>query len=295
MKALYELEKSSKQAHGQHQHKEHFDSLSEAAILNKIASLRIKHPAMGLKKLFHKVKPINMGRDRFMALAMSANLGIEKPKNYRRTTFSTKSNRYKNLLEGLIIDDINQVWVSDISYFWVVDKFFYIVLIMDIYSRRIVGHFASASLMASANVSALKIALKTRNKNDLSALIHHSDKGTQYVFSEYVQLLGDNQIQISMANIVYENSHSERLNGIIKNEYLVYRNIQNLEQLVKQLDRDVKLYNQDRPHWELGMMTPIEYESQLLNTPKCQRTKMKIYVDENTIYKQKFANQLSLF
>jgi transposase InsO family protein len=295
MKDLYELEQSSKQAHAQHQHKERFDSYEEQDILNKIALLRIKHPVMGLKKLFHKVKPINMGRDRFMSVAMSANLGIEKPRNYRRTTYSTKSNQYNNLLNDLVIDDINKVWVSDISYFWVVDKFFYIVFIMDVYSRRIVGHFASASLMASANVEALKIALKTQTKNDLSSLIHHSDKGTQYVFSEYVQLLEDNQIRISMANIVYENSHSERLNGIIKNEYLEHRNIQNLEQLKKCLDRDIKLYNLERPHWELDMMTPIEYENYLLNTPKCQRTKMTIYVDKNTIYKQKFANQLSLF
>jgi putative transposase len=295
MKELCELEKSTKQAHAQYQIKEQTDTFNEQEILNQIASLRIKHPMLGLKKLFHKVKPTNIGRDRFIAMAMASNLGIEKPKNYRRTTYSTKSNRYKNLLDGLCFDDINQLWVSDISYFWVLDRFFYIVLIMDVYSRQIVGHHASASLLASANVAALKVALKTRTKQDLSALIHHSDKGTQYVFSEYVQLLEDNNIQISMANIVYENSHSERLNGIIKNEYLVHRNIQNLEQLVRHLDKDVGLYNQERPHWELGMMTPIEYENHLLNTPKCQRTKMKIYVDNNTISKQKFANQLSLF
>jgi transposase InsO family protein len=236
-----------------------------------------------------------MGRDRFIALAMSANLGIEKPKNHRRTTYSTKSNRYKNRLDGLEIDDINQLWVSDITYFWVVDKFLYIVLIMDVYSRRIIGYYASNSLMATANVAALKLAIKTRKNDDLTSLIHHSDKGTQYVFSEYVQLLEDHKIQISMANIVYENSHSERLNGIIKGEYLEHRNIQNLEQLVRHLSKDVKLYNEDRPHWELNMMTPVEYEKHLLNTPKCQRTKMKIYVDNNTISKQKFVNQLVLF
>jgi putative transposase len=295
MKDLYKVEKSSKQAHAQHQIKEQADVFEEQQILNQVALLRIQHPMLGLKKLFHKVKPVTMGRDRFIAMAMSANLGIEKPKNYRRTTYSTKSNRYKNLLEGLEFDDINQLWVSDISYFWVLDKFFYIVLIMDVYSRRIVGHYASASLLASANVAALRVALRTRTKQDLSKLIHHSDKGTQYVFSEYVQLLEENTIQISMANVVYENAHSERLNGIIKNEYLAHRNIQNLKQLAYYLDKDVRLYNQERPHWELGMMSPIEYENHLLNTPKCQRTKMKIYVHNDTIYKQKLANQLSLF
>jgi len=166
---------------------------------------------------------------------------------------------------------------------------------MDVYSRKIIGHYASASLVALANVAALKLALKTRKGQMLNQLIHHSDKGTQYVFSEYVQLLQNNNIQISMANTVYENSHSERLNGIIKNEYLSHRNIQTLQQLIKHLDRDVKLYNQDRPHWELNMMSPIEYEEYLLKTPKCQRTKMSIYVDSNTVCNQKVANQLVLF
>lgn len=295
MADLYQLEHLSKQAHAQHQSRELIEGINEQEILSQIARFRIQHPVLGLKKLFYKVKPLNMGRDRFIDLAVSANLGIERPKNYSRTTYSTKSNRYKNLLEDVLIDDINQLWVSDITYFWVVDKFFYIVLIMDAYSRRIVGHYASASLMATANVMALKLALKTRKNDDLSQLIHHSDKGTQYVYSEYVQLLEANEIKISMANMVYENSHSERLNSTIKNEYLIHRNIQNLNQLCKHLDKDVKLYNQDRPHWELNMLSPIEYENNLLNIPKCQRTKMKIYVDSGTIYKQKFANQLVLF
>ena len=295
MRQLYALEKSSRQAHAQHRNKVLSVALDEQEILNQIAKLRVKHPMLGLKKLFHKVSPANMGRDRFMALAVSANLGIERPRNYRRTTYSTKSNRYKNLLSDVVIDDINQLWVSDITYFWVVDKFFYLVLIMDVYSRRVVGHYASSSLLASANVAALNLALKTRKKHDLNQLIHHSDKGTQYVFSEYVQLLEDHRIQISMANMVYENSHSERLNGIVKNEYLSHRNIQSLEQLIKHLDKDVKLYNQDRPHWELDMMSPVEYENHLLNIPKCQRTRMRIYVDKHTIRKQKIANQLVLF
>jgi len=295
MRELYALEKSSRQAHAQHRNKVLSDALHEQEVLDQIARLRIKHPMLGLKKLFHKVNPVSMGRDRFIALAVSANLGIERPRNYRRTTYSTKSNRYRNLLADVVIDDIDQVWVSDITYFWVVDKFYYIVLIMDVYSRRVIGHHASASLLASANVAALGLALETRKNSDLNELIHHSDKGTQYVFSEYVQLLEAHQIRISMANRVYENSHSERLNGIIKNEYLSQRHIQSLEQLVRHLDKDVRLYNQDRPHWELDMMSPVEYENHLLNTPKCQRTKMRIYVDKDTVRKQKFANQLVLF
>lgn len=285
----------SKQAHAQHQIKEVNDSFDKQAILNKIAHVRIKHPVMGLKKLYHKIKPINLGRDQFIDLAMSANLGVKMPRNYSRTTFSTKSNRYHNLLEDLFLDDINQVWVSDITYFWVIDKFYYLTFIMDLYSRQIVGFKASDTLSASANVETLQMAIKYRKGHDLTKLIHHSDKGTQYVYSQYISLLESINANISLCNTVYENSHSERLNGIIKNEYLKHRNIHNLAQLEKQLARDVKLYNYDRPHLELNLMTPIEYEYTIKSIPQNQRNKMKIFVDKQTIYKQKFANQLVLF
>jgi putative transposase len=285
----------SKQAHAQNHANRLIEEVHYKDILEAIARIRLSHPVMGLKKVFHKLKPISIGRDQFIALAQSANLGVQMPKNYQRTTFSTKSNRYKNLLNDLLLDDINKVWVSDITYFWVVDRFYYITLIMDIYSRKIVGYQAAASLVATANVAALNMAIKYRKTCDLQGLIHHSDKGTQYVFKEYTDILETLKAQISMCNIVYENSHSERINGIIKNEYLEHRNILNLEQLIRHLSKDIKLYNEDRPHWELNMMTPVEFENSLFKVPKNQRTKMKIYVDPQTIRKQKFANQLVLF
>jgi putative transposase len=285
----------SKQAHAQQTTHQVTEQVWEKDILNKIASIRLSHPMMGLKKMYAKIKPENIGRDKFIDLAINANLGIEIPKNKRRTTFSTKSKRYKNLLVDKILDDINQVWVSDITYFWVLDHFCYITLIMDLYSRKIVGYEASKTLVATANVVALKMALKHRKNNDLTKLIHHSDKGTQYVFKEYTDLLEEAKISISMCNTVLENAHCERLNGVIKNEYLIHQNIHNLEQLKKQLSKTIKLYNEERPHWELAMMTPVEFENQLAQIPINQRFKMKIFVDSNTISKQKFDNQMVLF
>jgi putative transposase len=285
----------SKQAHAQNQVGLLRVHVHQKDILQAVARIRVLHPMMGLKKIYHKLKPITLGRDQFISLAQSANLGIEKTKNYRRTTFSTKSNRYKNLLGDILLDGINQVWVSDITYFWVVDRFYYITLIMDLYSRKIVGYQAAVSLVATANVAALNMAIECRKSHNLQGLKHHSDKGTQYVFKAYTDILESIKAQISMCNIVYENTHSERLNGIIKGEYLEQRNINNFEQLKRHLTNDVKLYNEDRPHWELDMMTPVEYENSILKIAENQRTKMKIYVDPDTIRKQKFANQLVLF
>jgi putative transposase len=250
---------------------------------------------MGLKKLYHKLKDKPFGRDKFIELGVEAGLSIPRPKNYQRTTFSTKSNRYQNLLVGIELDNIDQLWVSDITYFWVNNRFYYITLIMDVYSRKIVGYCAAPTLEATANIEALSMALKMRKKKTFENLIHHSDKGTQYVYKEYVDLLQSRKIRISMCNVVYENTHSERLNGIIKNEYLRHRSINNLADLKRHLAKDVELYNQDRPHDNLNKMSPEQFENYLLNVPKEQRVKMKIYVDERTINKQKFGQQLALF
>jgi putative transposase len=292
---LYKMLGLSKQAHHQHRIQHIQQACDIERILQEVVILRINHPVMGLKKLYHKLKYKPFGRDKFIELGLEAGLSVPRPKNYQRTTFSTKSNRYQNLLVGVEIDDIDQLWVSDITYFWVNNRFYYITLIMDVYSRKIVGYCAAPTLEATANVEALSMALKMRKKITFENLIHHSDKGTQYVYKEYVELLQSRKIRISMCNIVYENTHSERLNGIIKNEYLRHRSINSLADLKRHLAKDVELYNQDRPHDNLNKMSPNEFENHLLNVPKNQRIKMNIYVDERTISKQKFGQQLGLF
>jgi putative transposase len=279
---LYKILGVSKQAHHQYQIQHNQLGYDIEKVLQEVVLLRIDHPVMGLKKLYHKLKEKPFGRDRFIAIGVEAGLSIPRPKNYQRTTFSTKSNRY-------------QLWVSDITYFWVNNRFYYITLIMDVYSRKIVGYCAAPTLEATANVEALTMALKMRKKKTFENLIHHSDKGTQYVYKDYVELLKSRNIKISMCNVVYENSHSERLNGIIKNEYLRHRSINNLADLKRHLAKDVELYNQDRPHDNLHKMSPNEFENYLLNVPKNQRVKMNIYVDERTIDKQKIGQQLVLF
>jgi putative transposase len=124
LKNLYSVVGISKQAHAQKITHQVTEQVWGKDVLNKIATIRLSHPMMGLKKMYAKIKPENIGRDKFIDLAINANLGIQIPKNKRRTTFSTKSKRYKNLLVDKILDDINQVWVSDITYFWVLDQQF---------------------------------------------------------------------------------------------------------------------------------------------------------------------------
>lgn len=131
------------------------------------------------------------------------------------------------------------------------------------------------------------MAFKTRRMAHFkSQLIHHSDRGGQYVSDEYVKLLTEAEIQISMCNQVYENAHVERINGTIKNQYLIHRNITNYEQLVKELDRSVIIYNTKRPHSSLGNLTPCAFEQHIKELDESKRPNLTIWTD-NSI---KFTN-----
>ena len=128
------------------------------------------------------------------------------------------------------------------------------------------------------NLSALQMALELRGIKDYNqSLIHHSDKGTQYASDAYTETLGSYEIRISMCNEVYENTHIERVNDTIKNQYLNRMEINNERQLVTKLNETIKAYNESRPHQSLNKMSPVEYENYLLTIPEDKRSKMKIY------------------
>lgn len=244
------------------------------------------HPAMGLKKIYYLKSPDWIGRDKFIDLGMFYGLGAKAEKNFRRTTFSTKSHWFINLVSGKSIIDINQVWVSDTTYFRILETFYYLTFIMDVYSRKILGSVAWTDLTATANCRVLKQAIMERSNIDFSKLIHHSDRGSQYASDKYLKILNKYEIGVSMCDSVYENTHIERVNGIIKNEYLKCWEINNYSELTKALKKAVYLYNFKRPHWSIGTMTPVEYEEELKYIPHYKRDILKIYSEKKNYYVQ---------
>lgn len=287
----------SRQAFHQHQQSEQAQRIIEDWVIDTIFAKRKFHPMMGLRKIYSELKTPLVGRDKFFEIGKKFRLNITQPKSYTRTTFSTKSNRYQNLLIDKTFDDINQIWVSDITYIRIGSSFAYLSMIMDVYSRRIVGFAVSLSLQATLCVEALAMALKSKKIKDYKdQLIHHSDKGTQYIYKGYTDLLEQHHIQISMCNSAFENAHMERLNGIIKNEYIVPLHIDTFEKLGKTLPSIIKRYNEQRPHYELKMLNPIQFETILKDLPKCQRTLLNIFVEEKTKFFQSYVKkQLQLF
>ena len=157
-------------------------------------------------------------------------------------------------------------------------------MIMDVYSRRIVGYSLADNMRAENNVEALNMALTLRGVNDYKQqLIHHSDKGSQYASDAYTQALESYGIRISMCDEVYENTHIERINGTVKNQYLERMYINSYPELKKKLKQVIETYNNSRPHQSLNKMTPFTYEQFLKQAPLGERKKMEIYTAKKDI------------
>ena len=153
---------------------------------------------------------------------------------------------------------INEVYVSDITYIIVEDSFCYLALITDLYSRKIVGNDMSESLNMEGSIRALKMAIK--DKGNLKGLIHHSDRGIQYCSNVYTKLLTKKRIKISMSEKgnPYENAVAERVNGILKEEFMLGESFATKEAAYQAVREAIKTYNELRPHMSINYLTPNE-------------------------------------
>lgn len=278
MNDVFSLCGISRQAHYQALQRHLQEQQKAELYVRSMQQVREIHPGMGLRTMYEMLRPDGIGRDAFVALGLQEGFRLKSISKQTRTTYSTKSNRYGNLLGDAEFDGINQLWSSDITYLHCLGQFFYIVLIMDVYSRRVIGYNIAGNMRAENNLAALQMALKLRGiENYQQSLIHHSDKGTQYASDIYTETLDSYGIKISMCNEVYENTHIERVNDTIKNQYMYRKEINNEKQLEAQLKETIKAYNESRPHQSLSKMSPVQYENYLQKVPVEKRIKMKIY------------------
>lgn len=291
MRPFYKIAGLSKQAHQQYLAKLADQQDCTAYYIGLMEQARTMHPVIGLAKIYYLYHPQGIGRNSFEQLGQMAGYALEaKPR------ISWKGSRvipHQNLLSDKQFNDINQIWVTDITYYKIGTIYYYISMIMDLYCRKIIAYKLADSLQARHSMALLKDALKARHLPANHQLIHHSDKGVQYTCQDYVRLLKKHQIAISMCNSVFENTSMERLNGIIKNDYLIHLNPKSFSQLKRHLTKAVNNYN-DCPHGQLNMMSPNMYEQSLKNVPLSQRTLLKVFTLKKTRVVED-ACQLQLF
>jgi transposase InsO family protein len=241
----------------------HLLSLEEQEqLLIVVRQIRADHPRMSSRQMYRLIKPAHMGRDRFEAFCFENGFKVSIKPAYHRTTNSHGVHRFDNLLESIELTYVNQVWVSDITYYRIGEKFYYLTFILDLYSRVIVGYSISETLdTKSTTIPALKVATRMRAVPD--GLIIHSDGGGQYYCKEWLKLTAANKMRNSMCESVYENAYAERLNGIIKNDYLEGYGPKDYRQLRTSTAKAVRKYNNEKPHGALRNVSPAEFENQL--------------------------------
>jgi putative transposase len=254
----------TRQAYYQHFWDTEAISFEHEIILNEVRKIRAIHPVIGGKKLYvllqcflleHQIK---MGRDALFDLLAAHYLLVRKKK---RRVFTTQSfhwlRKYPNCIREIVPAKVNEIWVSDITYYRTKKGFVYISFITDAYSKKIVGYHAADTLETIHTLSALQMAIK-ENGQSINGLIHHSDRGVQYCSHDYVKLLQDNNIIISMTENgdPLENAVAERVNGIMKQEYLEHHMLNNKEEVMELLATSVNVYNKLRPHMSCNMLTP---------------------------------------
>jgi transposase InsO family protein len=220
-------------------------------------------PRLGTRKLYYLLKEelitrnIKIGRDVLFNFLRAEQLLIKPKRSYTKTTNSKHwMKKYPNLIIDMEISRPEQVWVSDITYIKTTSGNLYLSLITDAYSKKIMGYELLDNLSAAGPMSALNMALKNRKYDD--ELIHHSDRGLQYCSSEYVRQLKDNGIHISMTQNgdPYENAIAERVNGILKYEFLWIDGFRDHLQAMEVIKQSIGIYNKDRPHLSCQLMTP---------------------------------------
>jgi len=247
----------------------------EQYLIQIIHQIRKEHPRMNCRDMYFKIKPDGLGRDAFELLCKELGFNIESRINYRRTTNSAGVIRFDNLRKDLKIIHLNQIWSSDITYLEWQDRFYYITFIIDLFSRRIVGYSFSSNLTTEATtLPALRSAIKLRKGMDLTGLILHSDGGGQYYDKNFLALTRKHKMRNSMCEWPWDNGTAERLNGVIKNNYLKPWNAQTESEMYQNVDRAAFNYNHDKPHRELKRMSPVEFENWWLNSQLQTRPKM---------------------
>lgn len=231
-----------------------------------VQETRRRQPRIGTRKLHYLLREplaaagIKLGRDVLFRTLKRAHLLVLPKRAFHKTTQSFhRFYKHPNLLKPGVSETVlerpEQVWVADITYLPTQGKYVYLSLVTDAYSRKIVGHHVHESLQTEEVAQALKVALGTRRSR--GRLVHHSDRGIQYCSAYYQALHEQHGLTCSMTDgyDCYQNALAERINGILKTEFLLYRP-ENLDQARRMVNESVDIYNCERPHMALKYKTP---------------------------------------
>jgi transposase InsO family protein len=258
-------------------------------VVAMIMGIRKSMPRIGTRKLYYllsaKLQSMKIGRDQFFDILRANHLLIHPKRSYHVTTNSHhRFRKHQNIIADLHINRPDQVWVSDITYIGKRENPCYLSLVTDAYSKKIMGYYVADNLNAESSLMALKMAVRNRKDKQLP-LIHHSDRGLQYCADDYQILLRKNNIRCSMTqqSDPYENAVAERVNGILKQEFMVDTYHQQLDIMKQIVKESITTYNDQRPHYSNYMLTPAQMHQQNKIQMRTYKTKNSSKCDLATV------------
>ncbi len=250
----------------------------EGTIIEMAREIRVNHKKMGCRKIFDEIKPCGLGRDRTEKVLLDNGFRIPRKRNYQRTTYAGER-FYNNLISGTVITDKNRLFVSDITYIPIgYRNHYYLTLVLDVYTRYIKGWSLSTTMRVEDTVEpSFLMSIRGMSDEDLKKLVFHSDKGSQYGSDIMKSHYKRTEVNPSMGGKAWENAHAESLNGILKNEYINFENIDiPFKTANKMLSKWIYLYNNERPHGSLNKMKPTEFETYVDSLTNQHKPRYKI-------------------
>jgi putative transposase len=232
-----------------------------------IQRIALEWPSYGRPRITQELRRRGwrVNAKRVYRLMREDNLLCVRKRKFVVTTDSNHGRKvYPNLARDMILTGIDQLWRADITYIRLRDEFVFLAVILDAYSRRVIGWALDRTLEDELPLAALRMALSLRNVQP--GLVHHSDRGSQYASNEYTNLLKAHQIVISMSRKAnpWDNAECESFMKTLKYEEVLRNEYRDLAEALASIPRFLeKIYNQKRLHSALGYLPPAEFERNL--------------------------------
>ena len=239
----------------------------ELELRSQIQTIALEMRAYGYRPITAELqrRGVKVNHKRVLRLLREDNLLCLRQRAFVRTTDSRHNLMvYPNLTRDLVLSNINQLWVADITYIRLLREFIYLAVLLDAFSRRCIGWAISRHIDTQLTLSALQMALNTRTIKP--GLIHHSDRGVQYAATDYVAILQEHKIEISMSRTgnPYDNAKAERFMRTLKYEEIYMNDYETLAEVRASIEHFIEaVYNRKRLHSAIGYRPPAEFEASL--------------------------------